>query len=308
MKFPIFILELKKMTKRSKYRDCPICGGANPSLYLRATSKPPAVPSQIQVTEKFFGLHGDMVRCANCSFIYIGDLSYVRKVASLYRKMSDTAYVQEEKERRLSFINILKTLEKITGRKTGKILDIGCCTGALLSEAKERGWKPYGIDPSVWACKMAQKMHGLDIINGTLDTYRFPKGNFAAVTLLDVFEHLENPKSVLVKIHKLLKKDGLLCLVTPDFSSTTAKILGIRWWGIRLAHLSYFRWRNLSYLFQVTGFKMVKSKAYIRYFSVYYILVRLFPWIENRQRLKTLLKKITVPLLFFDTFELYLRK
>lgn len=296
------------MTKRSKFRGCPICGSPNPDLYLKATSAPPKVPSQIQVTEKYFGLHGDMVRCPVCRFIYIGNSSYVKKVASLYKKMSDAAYLQEEKERRLSFINIIKTLEKIKKRKTGKILDIGCCTGALLSEAKSRGWQPYGVDPSVWACKMAEKMHGLSIVNGTLDTYRFPKGNFDAITLLDVFEHTVDPKSVLFKIHKLLKKDGLLCLVTPDFGSATAKILGKRWWGIRLAHLSYFKWHNLSRLFGAAGFKAIKSKTYIRYFSVYYILVRLLPMIENRTRLKSLLKKITIPLLFFDTFELYLQK
>lgn len=285
-----------------------MCGSTNPKLYLKATSKPPAVPSQIQVTEKFFGLHGDLVRCGNCNFVYIGNSSYVKKVASLYKKMSDAAYIQEEKERKLSFINIIHTLEKITGRKAGKILDVGCCTGALLSEAKERGWESHGIDPSVWACKMAKKMHNLSIINGTLDTYHYPKGNFDAITLLDVFEHTPDPKSVLIKIRKLLNEKGVLCLVTPDFGSITARILGKRWWGIRLAHLSYFRLNDLSRLFKATGFKVIKSNTYIRYFSVYYILVRLFPAIENRQKLKALLKKITVPLLFFDTFELYLRK
>lgn len=296
------------MTERNKYRSCPVCGGDNPVLYLFATSKPPAAPRQIQVTEKFFGLHGDLVRCAGCNFIYIGNASYAGKVAGLYKKMSDAAYIQEEKERRLSFMDIIRTIEKITGKQSGKMLDVGCCTGALLAAARNRGWRPYGIDPSVWACRMAQKMHGLDIVNGTLDTHRYPQNHFDAVTLLDVFEHTADPKSVLLTIRKLLKKDGLLCLVTPDYGSITARILGKKWWGIRLAHLSYFTSSDLAKLFKATGFKVVKSKTYVRYFSVYYILVRLLPWIENQKGLKTLLKKITVPLLFFDTFELYLRK
>lgn len=296
------------MIRLSKYRKCPICLTSRPILFLPATSAAPKVASQIQVTEKYFGLHGDMVMCPNCNFVYIGKKLLVSKIAGLYKKMSDAVYIQEEKERRLSFVSIIKTLEKIRRGGRGKILDIGCCTGGLLFEAEKRGWKPSGIDPSVWAYKMAQKLHGLTIFNGTLETYNYSEKNFDAVTLLDVFEHTSDPKFVLTKIRTMLNENGVFCLVTPDFGSITAKILGKRWWGIRLAHVSYFRWIDLSRLFADTGFKVIQKKPYIRFFSLYYILVRILPFIEKNQMVKSFLKKITIPLIFFDTFEVYLVK
>lgn len=296
------------MQNRNHFRNCPLCNTPNPYLFIQATSPPPDIPSQIQVTEKYFGRHGDMVRCRNCNFVYIGKRLFVKKVTNLYKKMSDAAYIQEEKERRCSFAKIIKSIESLLKNKRGRILDIGCCTGALLSQAKSGGWKPYGIDPSIWACRMASKLHGLKIINGTLDTHKFTPGYFDAVTIVDVLEHIPDPKDLLLKIHKLMKNNAILCVVTPDFGSFTAKILGKKWWGIRLAHLSYFTRRDLSSVFEDVGFREVRANTYIRYFSLYYILVRLLPVLDRFPKINAILKKITIPLVFYDTFELYLRK
>lgn len=296
------------MKKTSNYRFCPLCYCSKPRLYVPATSGPPTSYQQIQVTEKHFGLHGDIVRCGNCNHTYIGNKAYVDQVGKLYRKMSDEVYVQEEKERKRSFIGILLNIERLRKGKQLKILDIGCCTGGLLNEARQRGWAVSGIDPSVWACQTADKLHGLTIYNGTLESFKGEEDSFDAITLLDVLEHVENPRSILKKAYKLLKKDGILCIVTPDYGSLTAKILGKRWWGIRLAHLSYFREQDLSRLFQKTGFKIIRKNTYIRYFSLYYIFVRLLPIIDQIKVCKYLMKNITVPLVLFDTVELYLVK
>ena len=96
--------------------------------------------------------------------------------------------------------------------------------------------------------------------------------NFQVISLLDVFEHIEDPVSLLNKIHLLLNPDGVLCIVTPDFGSFTANILSKKWWGIRLAHISYFRMRDLERLFLKTKFRIIRKKTYVRYFSLYYIL------------------------------------
>lgn len=294
------------MTNRS-FRICPICNFPDASLFLSATSKLPTKPSQIQITEKYFGLHGDIVKCDSCGFAYIGNNNYVKRISHLYRKMSDNAYLREEKERRLSFLGILKNLTQLRAEK-GEILDIGCCTGGLLVEAKRSGWQVRGLDPSIWACRTAQRLHNLNIFNGTLDNFNSKKTTFDAITLLDVLEHVNKPLQTLIKIRSLLHQRGILCIVTPDYGSITSKLFGKKWWGIRLAHLSYFRFQDLQRLFQQTGFRIVKSKTYIRFFSLYYLFIRLFPVIDNNNLAKSFLKKITVPLVFFDTFELYLVK
>jgi 2-polyprenyl-3-methyl-5-hydroxy-6-metoxy-1,4-benzoquinol methylase len=294
--------------KINQYINCPICGFDGCLLIFPATNDEPRFSSQIQVTEKYFGLHGDIVKCKSCGFAYVGKDQYIKKIQSLYKDMRDEVYLQEENERRYSFLEILKITEKIRNDKKGKVLDIGCCTGGLLAEARIRGWDVFGLDPSLWACQTAKRFHSLDIHNGTTDNFKNKSVRFDAITLLDVLEHVDNPKKLMLQINSLLKNDGVFCIVTPDFGSITARLLGLKWWGIRLAHLSYFRKQDLVRLIQDTGFRIIKQKTYIRYFSLYYILVRLVPIIEKYKIIKSILKNISVPLVFFDTFELYLEK
>lgn len=297
-----------KETIKNEFRNCPICNGASSTLFLPATGTTPKSSGQIQVTEKHFGLHGDIVTCKNCGFAYIGRKQYADTVMSLYKEMHDEVYLQEEKERRRSFIRVIKTIERLRSGKKGTILDIGCCTGGLLVEARKRGWQVDGVDPSTWACRMAKRHHGMDIYNGSIESYAPGKQTFDAITMLDVLEHVDNPRLLLNKISRMMKDDGICCIVTPDFGSLTARVLKKRWWGIRLAHLSYFRRKDLEHLFTHAGLGIVGSNTYIRYFSLYYILVRIFPGIEHIVSVKNILKRVTIPLIFFDTFELYLKK
>lgn len=292
----------------NSFRQCPLCKKDHPILFAQATTAPPKSSHQIQVTDKYFGLHGDLVKCANCGFSYVGNRAYAQKIASLYKDMRDEVYLSEEEERKKSFINVLKMVEKLRRNKKGKILDIGCCTGRLLAEAQNRGWQPYGVEPSKWACKIGKELHNLSFYNNYLEDWKSSAKRFDLITILDLLEHLEDPVKVLRRVHQLLKDDGTVCIVTPDYASNTARLFGRKWWGIRLAHISYFRLVDLQRLSQQTGFIIIKRKTYTRYFSLYYILVRFFPTIEERNLLKFMLKHITIPLLLFDTFELYLKK
>lgn len=300
--------ELRFSASLPLYRSCPLCESTSVRLVKKATSAPPVSARQIQVTEKYFGLHGDLVRCGKCGFTYVGEKNYIKKITSLYSQMSDSVYLQEERERRLSFRRVLARIESLQGGRKGKVLDIGCCTGGLLVEAKKRGWNVYGVDPSLWACKTAKRLHHLSLLNTTIESYRGRPNSFDAITILDVLEHVENPKLLVDKVRTLLKKDGVVCIVTPDYGSVTARLLRRRWWGIRLAHLSYFKEKDIYHLIEKNNFCVLQRKTYVRYFSLYYILVRLLPFIERMNFIKLALKHITVPLALFDTFEIYLGK
>ncbi len=290
------------------YRLCPLCGNTYVTLVAKATSLPPVSPRQIQVTEKYFGLHGDLVRCQKCQFTYVGDKKYIKNLSSLYAKMSDQVYLQEEKERRLSFLRVITTIEALRKGKKGKLLDIGCCTGGLLIEAKKRGWVVDGLDPSSWACKTARHLHGLSVHNTTIEAYHSKNNVFDAITLLDVLEHVEDPDMLIRRVRSMLKENGIFCIVTPNYGSFTAKLFGKRWWGIRLAHLSYFNRNDINSLIKKNGLKILHQSTYVRYFTLYYILIRLFAFIERMNTVKSVLKHIIIPLALFDTFEIYIGK
>ena len=73
-------------------------------------------------------------------------------------------------------------------------------------------------------------------------------GGFDAIVLADVIEHLDDPVAAIDQCAALLQPGGVLCIVTPDPSSATAKLAGARWWGYLPAHTVLLPRRTLREL------------------------------------------------------------
>src|SRR6478735_1296413 len=52
----------------------------------------------------------------------------------------------------------------------------------------------------------------------------------------ELHEHLDDPVDAIDRCAGLLRPGGVLCVVTPDPSSLTARVAGARWWGYLPAH------------------------------------------------------------------------
>ncbi len=102
--------------------------------------------------------------------------------------------------------------------KKGRVLDIGCGTFPYFlvsSEAREK----YGMDPSLnLALLKGQKSKIiLKKIKAGEGKLPFADGYFDSVTMLAVFEHIENDKlpRLLEEINRILRKDGIFIITTP---------------------------------------------------------------------------------------------
>ena len=111
----------------------------------------------------------------------------------------------------------------------GKILDVGCGLGWLLSSLDNK-WDKHGIEISKFASSHASKFG--NIHNGTLDDFD-EKLKFDVIVMNHVIEHLENPVGALQKIYKLLKPGGTFIIGTPNFDSAAARRYGS---NFRLLH------------------------------------------------------------------------
>ncbi len=86
------------------------------------------------------------------------------------------------------------------------------------------GWNPSGIEPIKILSEYGKNKFGLNILNGVFHDFNIPKNHFDIVSLLDVIEHVENPKNFLINIRSIIKNNGLLIISFPDIGSISAKL------------------------------------------------------------------------------------
>ena len=116
-------------------------------------------------------------------------------------------------------------------RAGGKLLDVGCGSGAYLSLMQSLGWDIYGIEPDSVAADLAHRHLGCPIHNGTLDDCLFPAA-FDVVVASHVIEHTADPALFIRKAARLLKPKGQLILLLPNIRSLGHRVFGTDWYPL----------------------------------------------------------------------------
>jgi len=289
---------------------CPLCQSKKIYLVYPANVDKSYFDNSYRISGSAYGKHLNIYRCPRCGFVF-EEISPIReKIANYYLRSDDQSYEDERKNRALAFKRIISRIKEF--KPSGRLLDVGCATGALLVEARKSGFETYGIESSSWAAKIAQKKYRLDVKRGFFDQTSFPKGYFDVVTLIDVIEHLCEPKLSLLRVNGLLKKGGVICVVTPNIESFMARVFGERWWHIRPGHFFYFSPKTIKLLLKMTGFKIIALRTYKWYLSFSYLLHRLLKLLLVQEKIsldKTeILKKLTVGIDLRDSMEIYATK
>lgn len=116
----------------------------------------------------------------------------------------------------------LADLEPLRGK--GPVLDVGCGRGDLLEVLKEAGVEAYGVEVSTGYADR-WKLAGLDVRVEDVAEHlaAVPAGSLAAVTALQVVEHLDTELLLgfLEQAHAALQPGGLLVLETPNPENVT---------------------------------------------------------------------------------------
>ena len=126
------------------------------------------------------------------------------ELENAYEDAESYDYVSEEAGQRETARFILERIERQVA--PGKLLDLGCWVGFLLSEADGRGWQATGVEPSEFASKFAGETFGLDVRKGNLLDVELPSGSFDAVFLGDVIEHMIDPGRTLRRVSEFLRR------------------------------------------------------------------------------------------------------
>lgn len=138
--------------------------------------------------------------------------------------------------------------------RPGRLLDVGCGPGQLLEAARARGWEATGVDPSPFSVERARAL-GFTAHEGMLEDLRLPAASFDALALLQVVEHVPDPRPLLAECRRLLRPGGALLVATPNPASLLARVKreGFNYW-IPPVHCVWYPPATLARLLMQAGF------------------------------------------------------
>lgn len=183
---------------------CPVCGSMDDrTLFLRATR--PDKPFAAEMTTDVFAAYGRVARCRRCGMVYRNPRETDEHVLGAYAALEDGDYLEERECRGMNALLSLKALKRHVA--DGRLLEVGCSTGFFLNAARLE-FDCRGVEPSTWAARIARERFGLDVHGGPFETFEAEPGTFDAVAMIDVIEHVLDPRSVLRRVASLLHPGG----------------------------------------------------------------------------------------------------
>ena len=221
---------------KEKKQNCPLCGSAS-------------IKAKYKIDKYDYKFDTDI--CNNCGFIFMNPQFDDETLKEFYSKeyYSGTAnysYIDErEKKKFFSYVwdSRLKVIKKYS--QSGNFLDVGCSFGGFLERASNY-FIPFGIELSPYSASFAKKLFGDNIHCGTLKDHPFQYNSFSVITMIELIEHLEDPKKAILECYKLLHERGLLVIQTANMDGNQAKKLGSNYEYFMPGHLSYFSKKNLK--------------------------------------------------------------
>lgn len=142
----------------------------------------------------------------------------------------------------------------LPARPGGRVLDVGCGSGAMLERLRDLGWRVQGVDPDPRAAAVAGH-RGIPVHTGTLEEAAFEDGAFDAIIMNHVIEHVPDPHRLLGECRRILCPGGVLVASTPNAAGLGHRRFGRAWRGLEPPrHLQVFTPSALRHLAEATGF------------------------------------------------------
>lgn len=182
-----------------------------------------------------------------------GALSYKENVSEKIKRIlsEDKAVLQQKKKDILSYM------------ASGNFLDIGCGLGEELTVFHQLGYKVYGTEYDADCIQFIQeRLPDAALFNGDLLDAKYADETFDVVNIYHVIEHLTDPIAYIKEIKRILKKDGIMVIGTPNIGSFAYRIfrkINFLFFSIPmivdgLEHTVIFNKRNLRTLVEQNGF------------------------------------------------------
>jgi 2-polyprenyl-3-methyl-5-hydroxy-6-metoxy-1,4-benzoquinol methylase len=190
----------------------------------------------------------------------------------------------------------------------GRLLEVGCAYGFFLHEAKKY-FDVSGIELAAHAAMYCQRS-GLSVLPGVADESTLnPNEKLDVIVMLDVIEHLPDPRGTLALLSRHLNPGGIVVITTGDFGSVAARLCGRHW---RLMtppqHLWFFGRESIVRLAASLGLKVERVDHPWKIVPLSLIIFQLRRMLNLSLRVRPPTAGVGLPLNFFDAMRVVLRK
>lgn len=247
-------------------RACWICGGRELAPVTRAIFEFSAYAEQDPELARYSGATVDLVRCGGCGF---GQPAALPSLPDYFGRMYDQrwsdAWMESEFRDGTKDLIFRETLDDLARRIPAEgrtLLDLGAHVGRLIQLAAQAGWRAEGIELNPRTSAYAARATGLPVHRADLRDLQAEGRRYAAVTLVDVLEHIAEPIGALRAVRGVLEPGGWIAVKVPHGPNQLLKerIRGRLFRGYRptvadnLVHVSHFNERALRMALEQAGF------------------------------------------------------
>lgn len=217
---------------------------------------------------RFTGTWIQLLKCNDCEFAFTKEIP---QDPFFFDKRYDIRFNPEVESKTTAKDHIIETIFndlKKLGCHGGELLDIGSFGGVFLKAAQRKNFIVHGIEVNPTMAKYTKDVLGLDVVNGKFLDTKLNDNFYDLITMIDVLEHLVNPRSVLEKCFVHLKKGGVIVIKVPNYKQQLlkqkiARFIGISRQGIfeNFGHINHFSPSSLSNVLADIGYEVLGDYA-----------------------------------------------
>jgi SAM-dependent methyltransferase len=140
----------------------------------------------------------------------------------------------------------------LTGRSTGRFLDVACGFGETVKTFADRGWDAEGVDADSSIAQVHREM-GIRVRHGQIETMDVAAG-YDLIHIAHAIYFITHPMRFLGEVRKRLANDGLFCVVLSDFFAHHDPSLP------SYAHTFFPNAASMRYALALAGFETILCK------------------------------------------------
>lgn len=254
------------MQENIHYTHCPACGSDAIQQALHA--------KDYTVSQQMFAIW----HCNSCTLRFTQDVPGEQAIGNYYQSDNYISHSNTGKGlvnrlyhlvRRFTLSSKKKLVEKVSGKNTGQLLDVGAGTGAFAGFMQQHGWRVTGLEPDAGARGKAKELHGISLLE-TGALFQLPEGSFDVITMWHVLEHVHALHKYLDQLKTLLKPGGVLLIAVPNYTSEDATIYQQYWAAYDVPrHLYHFSPASMRKLVAKHGMAVKNIRA--MWFDSFYV-------------------------------------